>query len=290
MRDVHLMELAGRQFNRVSRAQLAGLGFSATAIAHRVETGRLVLVEQAVFAVAPVLGDDDWGRWMGATLTQPGSILSHVSAASAWGFWGLSRQFESVTRPGSGGPQRHGGVLAFKSRTLEGECTRLHGIPITIVPRTLLDVGAGTSERALARAVREAVRLHLVSLHELGDALGQFRGRRGAGRLAGTVSRYAGLPLERARSGAEIRAMEILHDGGRSLPRLNVRIAGEEADLSWESARLIIEIDGGPFHLDAGEDVRKQRRWEEAGWIVERLSADAVYASPADLLALAPQR
>ncbi len=27
-------------------------------------------------------------------------------------------------------------------------------------------------------------------------------------------------------------------------------------------ARLIIEIDGGPFHLDVGEDARKQAVWE----------------------------
>jgi very-short-patch-repair endonuclease len=83
-------------------------------------------------------------------------------------------------------------------------------------------------------------------------------------------------------------ALEILRASGRSLPRLNVRIAGEEADLSWPDARLIVEIDGGPFHLDRGEDARKQRRWERAGWIVRRISSDEVYESPERLLALAP--
>jgi uncharacterized protein DUF559 len=288
MRDVRLTELAGRQFNRVSRRQLLDLGLSETAIAHRIATGRLIAVEQAVFAIAPVLEDDDWGRWMGATLTHPGSVLSHLSAAAAWGFWGLPRRFETVTRPGSGGPRRHGGILAFRSCTLDRECTELRDIPITTVARTLLDVSNGASDRALARAVREAVRLRLVTLHELGDAIGEFQGRRGAGRLARTLSRYAGLPLHRARSGAEIRAMEILREGGRLLPALNVRIAGEEADLSWRSDRLIIEIDGGPFHLDEGEDARKQACWEQAGWIVRRLDSDAVYDSPAQLLSLAP--
>jgi hypothetical protein len=38
------------------------------------------------------------------------------------------------------------------------------------------------------------------------------------------------------------------------MPRLNRRIAGEEADLSRPRLRLIVEIDGDPFHLDAGED------------------------------------
>jgi hypothetical protein len=94
MRDARVAQLAGRQFNRVSRDQLAALGLSNSAIAHRVAAGRLVTVEEGVFAVAPVLEHDEWGRWMAATLTAPGSVLSHASAASAWGFWGLPRSLE----------------------------------------------------------------------------------------------------------------------------------------------------------------------------------------------------
>ena len=82
--------------------------------------------------------------------------------------------------------------------------------------------------------------------------------------------------------------MEILRDAGRTLPKLNQRIGGEETDLHWGSRRLIIEIDGGPFHLDVGEDARKQAIWESAGWTVRRLPSDAVYEQPEHLLALAP--
>ena len=258
------------------------------AIDRRLASGRLVVVEEAVFAVAPILEHDPWGRWMGATLTSPRSFLSHASGGAAWGFWTRAQQFEIVTRPGNGGPVRHGGVLVFRSRTLEGEVTELNGIPITSVPRTLLDLARQVSDRALARVLREAVRLELTSLDELGDFLGRCHGRRGAGRLAAAVARYTGLPLERARRGAEIRAMEVLRDAGRPLPRLNVRIAGEEADLSWASEWLIVEVDGEPFHLDAGEDARKQATWEAAGWTVRRISSDDVYDRPVRLLHVAP--
>jgi hypothetical protein len=288
MRDAPIAQLAGRQFNRISRGQLVDLGLSDSAIEHRRATGRLVAVERGVFAVSPILEYDDWGRWMGATLTAPGSVLSHLSAASAWGFLSHRRRLETVTRPGGGGPRRHGGVLAFRSSTLDDDCTVLRGIPITSVSRTLLDLAGEASHRALARAVREAVRLDLITLVTLGDRLGSYRGRRGSRRLAVTLSRYAGLPLERARSGAEIRALEILRTAGRPLPRLNVRIAGEEADLSWGSARVIVEIDGALFHLDVGEDARKQRAWEGAGWTVRRISSDDVYVRSERLLDLAP--
>ena len=85
-----------------------------------------------------------------------------------------------------------------------------------------------------------------------------------------------------------MRALEVLREAGRPLPRLNVRIAGEEADLSWSQMRLIVEIDGGPFHLDVGEDARKQACWEAAGWTVRRLPSDDVYDHPERLLLLAP--
>lgn len=288
MRDARVARLARAQFNRISRGQLVELGLSERAIEHRLATGRLVLVEHGVFAVAPVLEHDDWGRWMAATLTTPQSVLSHASAAAAWGLWSLPRHVETITRPGGGGPRRHGGVLAFRSSTFAGECGFLRGIPITSAPRTVLDLAGHVSARALARAVREAVRLQLTSIDALADCLGRHRGRRGSRRLAATIARYSGLPLERARSGAEVRALEILREAGRALPRLNVRIADEEADLSWSQMRLIIEIDGGPFHLDVGEDARKQACWEAAGWTVRRLPSDDVYERPNRLLMLAP--
>jgi hypothetical protein len=246
-----------------------------------------VAVEQGVFAIAPAL-KDDWGRWMAATLTAPGSVLSHMSAAVAWGLLEAPRRVECVTRPGSGGPRRHGGVLAFRSSTLEGDVTTRRGIPVTSVLRTLLDLTRAVGDRPLARAVREAVRLELTTLPALGDRLGRYRGRRGSRRLAETVARYTGLPLERARSGAEIRALEILRDANRSLPRLNARIAGVEADLSWLTEKLIVEIDGGPFHLDVGEDARKQRTWERAGWTIHRIPSDDVYERPERLLHMSP--
>lgn len=283
------MRLAGAQFNRISRQQLAALGMTRHALAHRVAAGRLVIVEQGVFAFAPVMPHDDWGRWMGATLTAPGSFLSHASAAAAWGFWSSPRDVECVTRIGTGGRRRHGGVLVFHTASLDGDRAVLRGVvPITGAARTVLDLAATVSDRALARTVREAVRLGVTSLHDLAETAGRYRGRRGCGRLGDALARYSDLPIERARSGAEVLALEILRDAGRSLPRLNVRIAGEEADLSWAPERRIIEIDGGPFHLDRGEDLRKRATWQSAGWSVLRIPDTLVYREPARLLALAP--
>jgi very-short-patch-repair endonuclease len=75
-----------------------------------------------------------------------------------------------------------------------------------------------------------------------------------------------------------------LADAGIEAPNVNVRIAGLEADLSWPSKRLIIEIDGATFHQDKLADARRTAAWRAAGWHVERLPATAVYDDPSRLI------
>ena len=104
--------------------------------------------------------------------------------------------------------------------------------------------------------------------------------------LAELAARYACLPYERTRSDPEGRALEVLHDAGVAPPRVNTRIAGEEADLVWPDDRLIVEIDGPQYHRFPEEDARKQRRWEAAGYTVRRIPSPRVYAEPERLLAL----
>jgi hypothetical protein len=280
-----VIDLAGRQFNRVSREQVAGLGFTPDAIAHRIATRQLIIVREGVFALPPVLDYDDRARWMEATLTSPDTFLHRDAAARAYGVLSFGSRLV-VVRPGSGGPRWIDGIRVHRSSTLEGETTEYQGIPITTMPRTLVDLACCASKQALAKALRDSIRLGQTTIYELGDYIGTRMHRRGARKVVSTMSRYRGLPLERARSGAEIRALEILREAGCPLPLLNEDVAGEEADLSWGAAKLIIEIDGGPFHLDVGNDARKEHAWRSAGWEVRRIPSDDVYERPGRLLAL----
>jgi hypothetical protein len=195
-----------------------------------------------------------------------------------------------VTRPGSGGPRRLGRVLVCHSKTLAGDTTRHEGIPITTAARTLIDVCAGLDARAAGRAFRESLRLRTITVKQLAATLARHRGRRGTGVLTDLVRRYSTIPYEHTRSDAEALALEVLHDAGEEPPRVNVMIAGEEADLSWPSRRLVVEIDGPQFHRFPDEDARKQRTWEAAEHVVRRLPSDAVYDRPDTLLAILAAR
>jgi hypothetical protein len=288
MRDVHVVELAARQYNRFSRGQVLGLGITDRIIEHRLSSGAWTAVHDGVYAIAPAL-DLERSRFMAATLTERFSVLSHASSGALWGWWDRPRDVETVTRPGSGGPRKVDGVRVHRSDLLRGDWTTLHGIPVTTVPRTLVDLAAHVPAALLARCVREAIRLETTTVVEIMEALTtRYRGRRGSRRLKRVVTRYAGLPLDRARSGTEVRALVLLRDASRPMPELNAKVAGVEADLVWRSHRLIVELDGGPFHLDRGEDARKEAIWRDAGFTVRRLASEEVRDEPEHLLAIAP--
>ncbi len=68
---------------------------------------------------------------------------------------------------------------------------------------------------------------------------------------------------------------------------MNIKIAGEEADLVWIDRRLIIEIDGPQYHQFRAEDERKEALWRDAGFTVRRIPSDAIYDDPSRLIALA---
>jgi very-short-patch-repair endonuclease len=285
--DVRVVrELAARQADLVAAWQLVEAGLNRRAIEHRARELGWRRVHQGVYALtsAPLTQHQ---KWLAATLTTPDSVLSHASAAACWGFRRPTGGCETVTRPGSGGRRRLGGVLVMRSATLADDTTSYQGIRITTGARTLIDEAAHLNDWQLGRATREALRLKATSARQLLRTLDRHRGRRGTARLRELAVRYARLPYTRTRSNAEARALELLHDAGIEAPKVNARIAGEEADLTWPKHKLIIEIDGPQYHQFADEDARKQKAWESAGYQVRRIPTDAVYDEPAQLLALA---
>lgn len=225
--------------------------------------------------------------WFAAALSAPGTCLSYGSASACWGFHRFERGFEVVTRPGRGGRRRHGGLLVFRSTRLEGDVTRRNGIPITTAARALVDLAAGLNDKRLGRAFREAIRLKTTTAARVLECLDRHPGRPGTPRLRAFAERYASIPYERTRSDPEGRALEVLHDAGADRPLVNVRVAGEEADLVFHDRRLIIEVDGPQFHRFTEEDERKARGWRGAGYEVKRIPSGAVYESPEELLRLA---
>lgn len=281
--DSHLRDLAARQVDVVSAWQLVRCGWSRHKIAHHARTRGWRRIHPGVYVLSSAALTREQ-QWHAATLTAPGTFLSHGSAGACFGFYRFQKEFEVVTRAGKGGRRKHGGVLVFRSDRLDGQTTRHQGIPITTAERVLVDIAPGLDRKRMGRALREAVRLKTTTTDRVLRCANCHV--KGTGTLRGLATRYAKLPYERCRSDAEARGLEVLLDAGMEIPLVNVRIAGEEADYTWWWRRVIVELDGPQFHKFRDEDARKTRLWREAGFEVRRISTDAVYDSPADLVAL----
>jgi very-short-patch-repair endonuclease len=278
MKDV-LRQIAARQEGCVASWQLREAELSWKAIEYR--TGDLRRLHDGVFVTgdAPVTRLQ---RWWAATLTAPGSVLAFASAGAAWGMRPWEGSFEVIVRQGSAGPRRHDGLLVC--RTKHVHATTLNGLPITTPERTLADLWPRLDPKAQAHMLRNALRLKRLTTTSLAAHLSQASARQRPRSLTQRLDRYATLKLNRCRSDAEAAAVVLLDEAGIATPQINVRIAGEEADLSWPARKLIVEIDGRTYHEDKLEDARKTAVWRAAGWDVERVPAAAVYDDPERLI------
>jgi very-short-patch-repair endonuclease len=260
MKDV-LRQIAARQAGCVASWQLRRAGWSWHAIAHRTRGLRRLHDGVYVTGDAPVTRLQ---RWWAATLTAPGSVLAFASAGAAYEMRPWEGAFEVIVREGEGGPRRYGDLLVCKTRTLHA--MTLDGLPITTPERTLADLWPRLDQKAQGHMLRNALRLKRLTIPSLAAHLDNVSARQRPQTLTNRLQRYQSLQLHRCRSDAEALAVVVLADAGIEPPDINVRIAGEEADLSWPANRLIVEIDGGSFHQDKLEDARKTRIWRAAGW------------------------
>ncbi|MBJ7328380.1 MAG: hypothetical protein JHC95_00695, partial [Solirubrobacteraceae bacterium] len=265
--------------------QLVASGWSDDAIRHF--TAPLRRIHDGVY----LTGDGpltDWQRWWAAILSHPGSALHGPSAGLLFEFYERRGAAEYIVRPGTGGRIQHGPLVIARSSTLAGDLIRVNGLLVTSPARTVLDLNAVNDATTADRLVRDALRSKWVDGPALRMITARHRGARHVVRLRRLTERYAKLPARRTKSDAELLALAMLDAAGIEAPAINVKRAGEEADLSWDDGKRIIELDGPSFHFEE-EDARKTRVWTGAGWTVDRLPTDDVYHHPHRLLALAPR-
>ncbi len=269
----------------VAAWQLRGAGMSGEAVQHH--TAHLRSLHDGVFLTGegPLTRRQ---RWWAAVLSAPGRALAFASAGAAWGFRPWEGDYEVVVMVGSGGPQRFGNLLVCRAKRVEP--TTLDGVPITTPERTLADLWRRVHPvSARRKMLREALRLKRTTAPRLREHLGNAPPRNRPATLGRMLAQYEHLRLDRCKSDAEAHAVELLATASVSLPAINERRAGEEADLSWERERLIIEIDGGQFHQDKAEDARKTAIWTQARWTVRRVPTDVVFGDSRRFVALTRQ-
>jgi very-short-patch-repair endonuclease len=246
-RERALGSLARRQHGVAARRQLAELGFGPDAIDRRISHGRLHLIHRGVYAVGhSLLSQRGW--WMAAVLALgPMALLSHRSAGALWGLVGARGPIE-VTVPGAAGRRRRGRVLVHVStRLAAGDRAVRDRIPVTAIPRTLLDLATTLSPTQLSAAFEEADRLGLIERGPLRAAIDRNAGHHGAGRLASVAEGWLA-PSVDTRTEFERRFRRLCVEEGLPEPAMNVTVCGFEVDALWTNAKVIVELDGYGFH------------------------------------------
>lgn len=272
----------------VSRAQLLALDFPSQTINRQVRRGQLHWIHRATFAVGhPRLTPR--GRWMAAVLAcGAGAVLSH---RAAWALWELGPRPGGAVDVTAPRDRRRAipGVRLHRSRRVIACDTRLiDGIPVTSVPRTLLDLAEILSPQRLRRALEEADRRELLDGREL-DELVQHRSHGCHGLAALRAARTAlngSAPW--TLSELEEAFLGLIRQAGLPEPRCNVLVEGELVDCFWPDAPLVVELDGYAVHRGRRsfeDDRRRDGKLQLAGVPVLRFTQPRVMHEPAGVLA-----
>jgi len=276
-----LAKLAERQYGVVTRGQLLVAGLSPTTLRRHVAQGRLHRIHRGVYAFGHrALRQEGW--WMAAVLAcGEGAVLSHRSAAVAWGLLKPADGRIEVTSPRAGG----GALRSVRARhgdLAPADVTARHRIPITAVARVLLDLAETGPRRQLDRAIDEAIRLRRFRWRDLDELRARAHGRHGLRPLSAAL---AGLEPARAhtRSELEIEGLALIHDFDLPPAEVNRHLLGYEVDLLWRDRRVVVELDSHGFHSTPSEFERDRRRdadLQAAGYRVLRFTWRQVTEQP----------
>lgn len=279
-----LATLADRQHGVVSVGQLHRLGYSKDQIRWATLTGHLHPVDRSVYAVGHTRLSEI-GRCFAAVFAcGPGAVLSHHSAAWLHGLARWRPEPFHVTGPVARRPRLP--VRIHRARRLtELDWELVEGIPVTAVPRTLLDMAAAIKFEQLERLVERAEERELFDLRAVEDLLARTVGHHGHGRLRRAISLYK--PTSFTRSGLEKRFLELCIRAGLPQPRMNYVEHGFELDCYWPEHRFAVELDVFETHGTRAAFERDRKRQEDlllAGIGMTRVTGPRLEREPDEVI------
>lgn len=254
-----LAELATRQHGVVSSTQLAELGFLPNAITRAAANGRLQRLHRGVYAVGHKQLTDH-SRHMAAVLAcAPGAVLSHYSAGWLWSLLRYPGGTIHLTAPTRRHRRRtfrvHFAPLA------EVDIDTCEEMPVTAIPRTLLDLAGVFPSDRLARVVERCEELRLLDLDPIDSLLKRAGHHPGVAGLCHALDLYR--PSAFIRSQLERRFLGLVRAAGLPVPAMNFNLAGYELDAFWETERFVVELDVYETHGTREAFERDRLRQEE---------------------------
>jgi very-short-patch-repair endonuclease len=279
-RWVTVADLAAHQHGRVASWQLSERELSRAWIEHKIRAGLLRPVGRGVYAVGHS-GETEEARDMAAVLAcGAGAVLSHWRAAARWELLKSSHGLIDV----SVARHRRGveGVRVHWVKLDPQDVTRRDSIPVTSVPRTLLDLAGVANPRQLIRATNNAVRAGRLTERVIADLTTRHPRRKGmAAFKAVTAALEPG--TRQTRSDLEVAFLRLCRRRKIERPNRNVTVAGFLVDCHWPSTKLIVELDFYDYHRTPYEfdnDRRRDAHLKRLGFEVLRVSDQWLDSDP----------
>ena len=136
------------------------------------------------------------------------------------------------------------------------------GIPVTAIPRTLLDLAAMLTATRLERALERCEERGLFDLRALDELLARMKGHRGAGRLRRALAIYRPDPTF-TRSRLERRFRDLVRRAGLPPPSMNFHEGEYQLDAYWQPERFAVELDVYETHGSRAAFESDRRRQED---------------------------
>jgi hypothetical protein len=228
-----------------------------------------------------------------------GAVVSHRSAALLWGIVGGSQARWDITVPANGGGRSGPRVVRLRrTRRLDPrDVDRLRGVPVTSLPRTLIDL-ADDAPALLAKAVHEAEVRRILDVRAVHEAIERTPGRRGLAALRVALGPDGPEPSREAFVAAYL-ALCAAHGVPRPLVGTFLEADGvtHEIDLLYRDERLMIELDGEAVHHTRRKfhgDRRRDAAFAARGYQTIRYTWERVTSEPsrvaAEVLAILAHR
>ena len=275
---------ADRQHGVVARGQLVAAGLTARMIDRAVEAGRLRVVFRGVYAVGHVaLRREGW--WMAALLAcGSGATLSHRSAATLWRLRIDPVLPIDITTSTSRG-RKHARITTHRTRVDTLDALVIDDLRVTTPSRTIVDLAAILSGRALREAVERAQDLRRFDPADIQATLNRSPRRAGARRLADLIALLQP-DKDNARSHLERLFLALTRKAGLPRPEPNHLIGGRRRDFAWPDQRLVVETDGYRYHSTRQarrRDNRRDRQLTALGWRPARFAYAEIAFEPAEV-------
>jgi hypothetical protein len=163
----------------------------------------------------------------------PGAALARLCAGALWEIWerAVPARPQVCVPTGSGrrGPR---GIEIHRTALDRAEVTERYGIPVTSLPRTLLDLAGVLDARRLRSTIRQAERVHRLDLRTLRRSVEAPRNSVKHARLRRALDAYVPGAAS-TEADAEMAFLELCSRRRLPAPECQVPIGRWRADLVW---------------------------------------------------------